>query len=76
MDFFLIRNGGKKQKAHIWLATDTACRMWSTGGLRSQKDYSISPTLNGHEICHMCQVVTRRLEEETTLPASPIRAAS
>ncbi len=52
---FLIRNRGKKVKAHIWLGNDTACRMYSTGGLR-QPRYEVHETSCGRPICTMCQI--------------------
>lgn len=50
---FLIRNEGKKSKAHIWLGHDTVCRMWSTEGLKKSR-YSVRETRGEREICHMC----------------------
>ncbi len=55
---YLIRNKGTKNKTHIWTGEDTACRMWSTGGLASSKGYTVHQGTDGHEICHMCQLVT------------------
>jgi hypothetical protein len=53
---FIVRctpTGEPKRKSHIWLGTDTACRMWSTGGLIQTKrwDYYIEPPT---EICTLC----------------------
>jgi hypothetical protein len=50
---FLIRNEGKKSKAHIWIESDTACRMWSTEGIKKSR-YSVTETRGDREICHMC----------------------
>jgi hypothetical protein len=51
---FLIRDSGKSKAAHIWTGSDTACRMWSTGGLKKRRGYSIWSHPDGHSICHMC----------------------
>jgi hypothetical protein len=64
---FLIRKLGSKCKAHIWTGTDTACRMYSTGGLRPKK-FAIYTSPNGHAVCHMCSVNSGRFA-----PASPVR---
>jgi hypothetical protein len=46
----------KKQKsvAHIWTGNDTACRMYSTGGM-SKSRKSVSDNPNGKPICVMCK---------------------
>jgi hypothetical protein len=46
----------KKQKsvAHIWTGTDTACRMYSTGGM-SKSNKSVFDNPNGKPICMMCK---------------------
>ena len=62
---------GKKWVAHIWhgnypksLEGDTACRMWSTGGMAQEK-YFITPTplhiaptgrKTELKVCHMCGI--------------------
>lgn len=50
---WLVRKNGKKVKAHIWTGSDTACRMWSTGGLK-QPRFEVVGERGDHEICHMC----------------------
>ena len=45
---FLIKSKPKgKTRAHIWLGNDTACRMYSTGGLRSRYTVYADVTSNG-----------------------------
>ncbi len=51
---FLIRNRGKKQKAHIWLGKDTACKMWSTGGLKVS-GFDLHEDTQDKDICTMCR---------------------
>lgn len=50
---FLIRKTGAKAKAHVWKGEDTACRMWSTGGLKKSR-FEVRKDRGEHEICHMC----------------------
>ncbi len=73
---YLIRNKPKaKMRAHIWTGTDTACRMWSTGGLISRKGYSVHSTAEGRDICQMCKAATdveplrEQLRQQLTPPA-------
>jgi len=53
LTMYLIRTRGHKQKAHIWKGEDTACRMWSTGGLKKEL-FVIHETALGKDICVMC----------------------
>jgi hypothetical protein len=49
---YLIRvNRG--ERAHIWTGGDTACRMWSTGGLGT-RGYEVHDDPGGRKICQMC----------------------
>lgn len=50
---YLIRKRGKASRAHIWTGQDTACRMYSTGGLRKDRFY-LSEAPGDHPICQMC----------------------
>lgn len=45
--------------AHIWIGDDTACTMWSTGGLKTFK-YKVYEELP--EDCAICQTCERSLE--------------
>jgi hypothetical protein len=63
---FLLRVHGKKQNtyaAHIWLETanDTACTLWSTGGIRSFSKYEVKSHAAGRRICHMCETSYKNL---------------
>jgi hypothetical protein len=49
----VIRKKGIKQKAHIWKGEDTACRMWSAGGLKKELFVMHETTLD-KGICVMC----------------------
>jgi hypothetical protein len=44
----------KKTAAHIWTGSDTACTMFSTGGLKSKKR-TVYPDNGNKRICVMCQ---------------------
>lgn len=53
---FAVRCNGQGTptgKTHLWTGHDTACRMWSTGGLpgRHKYRYFIAPPT---ELCHNC----------------------
>lgn len=51
---FLLRRKRKNSSvAHAWVGGDTACRMWSTGGIRKAK-YEFSVSAEGHRLCQMC----------------------
>ena len=48
----------KKNVAHIWTGNDTACRMYSTGGMSKFKK-SVLDTPNGRLICFLCESVSK-----------------
>ena len=53
---FLVRVGGGGElrgATHIWDGTDTACRMWSTGGLNRAKTWEYHVTPSTH-LCANC----------------------
>ena len=47
-------NPRKKATAHIWMGTDTACRMWSTGGIKN-KQMKVLDDRDGRRICQNCE---------------------
>lgn len=57
---FLIRKKlkGKPAVAHIWSGDDTACRMWSTGGIGRKRPYEVVEDRGEHEVCQMCKNVS------------------
>lgn len=59
---FLCREKGTKT-VHHWNGIDTACRMWSTGGLKKSKKWLILKTSENRPICHMCQIVMKKNEK-------------
>lgn len=62
-DLYLVREsvraGVPIGKPHIWTGLDTACRMWSTGGLNQNKQwmfYDFAPTA----LCRNCTSTSAR----------------
>lgn len=58
---YLIRKG-KNRAAHIWLGSDTACRMWSTGGIPKRKSFVLEPDSGDLRVCHMCEVAYEKIK--------------
>lgn len=54
MEYIVSTKGSKK--AHIWNKTknDTACTMYSTGGLSKKYKYKRFEVLRDREVCKMC----------------------
>ena len=61
MKYLIRTKGGKIQRsrAHLWDGIDTVCHMASTGGLNLKK-YGLSDDPCGHEICFMCELVSKQ----------------
>lgn len=54
---YLLNTKKRKSKAHFWNGKDTACKMWSTGGMNQRRDgYVILTDHHGKEICNMCRI--------------------
>jgi hypothetical protein len=59
---FLARRASPERSAHIWLGDDTACRLWSTGGITQRHKYEVIDTPRAgdlfaeseRKICPMC----------------------
>ena len=51
---YLYNKQKKKTAAHIWTGEDTACKMWSTGGMRKGKK-ELHTVLDDRRVCVMCQ---------------------
>lgn len=56
----------KKTVAHIWTGADTACTMFSTGGLRGKKRL-VMPDTSNKPICLMCQNNALKLQFKAAL---------
>lgn len=58
---YLFNERKKRSSAHLWDGQDTACRMWSTGGMSNTKPgYVTASGLEGRLLCHMCQTVAEK----------------
>jgi hypothetical protein len=68
---YLIKNPHRtsgKTRAHIWIVQvqDTACRMYSTGGLRRLSQFKVVEDCKGIPICLMCRNVVSRKPKQRT----------
>lgn len=50
---YLLRVSKDKPAAHVWTGKDTACRMWSSGGL-SPSGMRLAESQMGHRLCKLC----------------------
>lgn len=60
---YLFRPRSEKGAAHIWTGNDTACRMWSTGGIKNKNDRRwarVELALVPPTLCTMCRAVSER----------------
>lgn len=48
-----------KAVAHVWTGEDTACRMWSTGGIPHRERFEVVDATD-LPICAMCRTVASR----------------
>ena len=54
--YLISLSGHSKTRAHIWIGNDTACRMWSTGGLIGGFEaFGVNDDACGKKICRMCE---------------------
>ena len=58
-NMYLLNPLKNKSVAHIWTGYDSACRMYSTGGLTKKKQIICSDT-KGKPVCQMCKNVLDR----------------
>lgn len=58
---YLITSPAANRPAHVWMGDDTACRMWSTGGMRQKGAATVEDSPGGRRICAMCANVLRRV---------------
>lgn len=50
---YLVRIRGRT--AHIWTGSDTACRQYSTGGIKHPHRYTVTDTPDGRQVCKNCR---------------------
>lgn len=67
---YLIRDQGTKNSAHFWIGTDTACKMWTTGGMNQRRKWSVHSDPGTHPICQMCLNISAHDDCEHTESAS------
>lgn len=74
---FLIRDKHPSASAHYWDGRDTACKMWSTGGLNKNRKWAVHATPGNHPICTMCANVQRKRDARNGLNTQldPLSAA-
>ena len=54
---YLIRHNKQNKpngKAHILAGADTLCRMWGAGGMNKRRNWKVSSTTKGQNVCTMC----------------------
>lgn len=56
---YFYNTNSRRDLAHIWTGTDTACRMWSSGGIGSRSGWSVHAESAGKRICHQCSMASR-----------------
>lgn len=66
MEYLLAKKISKP--AHIWTGSDTACRLFSTGGL-GKKNYHVGTSAGMRSMCKMCDDVSNRHKPKVTGPA-------
>lgn len=68
----LVGKRGKAGVAHVWSGTDTACHMYSTGGMRKHR-LEWGTALDERPRCKMCCAVAHRRSDdvESTPPERP-----
>lgn len=54
---YLLNERKPKSMAHLWDGRDTACRLWSTGGIKqSRPGWITTTTPMGRSMCQMCLI--------------------
>ncbi len=60
---YLVPKSGRRA-SHIWDGNDTACRMYSTGGMRRIDKYDVIGDWRAHRnhrrLCSMCQTNAKK----------------
>lgn len=70
MSQYLLQKNNPKV-AHLWKGYDTACRMYSTGGLACRK-YEVKDSACGMKICTMCRNVASQKSYKIANPYIPM----
>lgn len=70
---YLVRISKEGPAAHVWTGNDTACRMWTTGGLKPN-GVRLAETQMGHRLCRIC-VADSGVSDDPGLPVADTNAA-
>ena len=54
---YLVHPVKRKYRKHLWDGHDTVCRMFSTGGIRSDYIVVEEKIAADRKLCHMCKAV-------------------
>lgn len=57
---YLVHPVKRKYRKHLWTGEDTVCRMYSTGGIRSEYIVVSEKIAADRNLCHMCGAVNQR----------------
>lgn len=70
---YLFNDRKPSAKAHLWDGRDTACRMWSTGGMQTARPgWAVRTTAGARGICHMCQTAGVLPSPAASSPEAPM----
>ena len=61
---YFFRAKAKNNSAHLWTGDDTACRMWSTGGMDRSRRWETSTDPGERRVCKLCLTQSEDLTEE------------
>lgn len=55
---YLSRKTGERPRFHYWNGEDTACRMWSTGGIKRKGKFIALPKIDDDaRLCRLCKAI-------------------
>lgn len=57
LDYKYLVNKNMAKKAHVWIDDDSACKMWSTGGIQNRADWTVEEMHGGRSVCQTCTSV-------------------
>lgn len=67
MSKYLVRVSKKGPSAHVWTGSDTACRMWLSGGLLG-RGVRLAGSQMGHRLCKLCAEASGVHDEPGDVP--------
>jgi hypothetical protein len=67
---FLFNNLKPRGKYHHWTGDDTACRLWSTGGInQARAGWEVVGKPPARALCHMCKEAASARPSGDGIPA-------